>query len=106
MQYYFSMRIISKKALRLFDMKHSGGNTALQDWYTKICYGQFENLHQLRKTFPTADAVGKYTVFNIGGNKFRLITAIHYNTQTLYVRKFWTHAEYSQHQKDLITGNL
>ena len=102
------MRIISKKALFLFREKHQDSNNSLNDWYTKINKGNYNSLHQLRKTFPSADAVGRYTIFNIGGNKYRLITAIHYNTRTVYIRDFWTHSEYSQklRQKDLIIGNL
>jgi len=48
----------------------------------------------LREIFPSVDKVGKLTVFNIGGNKIRLIAAIHYNTQCLYIRYVLTHKEY------------
>jgi len=48
----------------------------------------------LRRTFPSADRVGKYTVFDIGGNKVRLIAAIHYNRRKIYVRAVLTHSEY------------
>jgi len=46
--------------------------------------------------FPTADKVGKLTVFNIGGNKARLITALHYNRRKVYIRAVLTHEEYDQ----------
>lgn len=46
--------------------------------------------------FPSADQVGKLTVFNIGGNKVRLIAAIHYNHQKVYIRAVLTHLEYDQ----------
>lgn len=102
------MRVISKKALKTFSTIYPDCMHALLEWYTKIMHGEYQSLHQLRKTFPAADAVGRYTIFNIGGNKYRLITVIHYNTRTVYIRKCWTHSEYSQkqRQKDLITGNL
>lgn len=45
-------------------------------------------------TFPGVDRVGKFTVFNIGGNKVRLIAAIHYNTGKIYIRHVLTHNEY------------
>ena len=48
----------------------------------------------IRRTFASADFVGEFTVFNIGGNKYRLITAIHYNVHKVYVRHVLTHAEY------------
>jgi mRNA interferase HigB len=43
---------------------------------------------------PHADQVGKFTVFNIGGNKVRLIAAVHYNRNKIYIRHVLTHREY------------
>ena len=48
--------------------------------------------------FPNADQVGKLTVFNIGGNKARLIAAIHYNRRKIYIRAVLTHQEYDQNK--------
>jgi len=53
-------------------------------------------LRALRQTFASADQVGKLTVFNIGGNKVRLVAAIHYNRRKIYVRAVLTHAEYDE----------
>ena len=63
--------------------------------------GQWNNIIDLRRTFPSADAVlvasGRpVIVFNIAGNRYRLVTAIHFNTKFVYVLRFLTHAEYSQ----------
>jgi len=55
---------------------------------------RFLNFAQLRETFPHADQVGKFTVFNIGGNKVRLIAAVHYNRNKIYIRHVLTHQEY------------
>lgn len=46
--------------------------------------------------FPHADKVGKFTVFNVGGNKVRLIAAIHYNRGKIYIRHVLTHREYDK----------
>jgi len=54
----------------------------------------FSNFAHLRETFPSADQVGRLTVFNIGGNKVRVIAAIHYNRGKIYIRAVLTHAEY------------
>jgi mRNA interferase HigB len=54
------------------------------------------NFAELRAAFSTADRVGKLTVFNVGGNKVRLIAAIHYNRRKIYVRAVLTHAEYDE----------
>ena len=56
----------------------------------------FDSLADVRRTFPSADRVGRFTVFNIGGNKARLIVAIHYNRKKIYIRHVLTHAEYDE----------
>jgi mRNA interferase HigB len=56
----------------------------------------FPNLDALEVTFPTADKVGNFVVFNIGGNKYRLITAVHFNRGKVYVRHVLTHQEYDR----------
>jgi mRNA interferase HigB len=54
----------------------------------------FDSIEEVREIFPSADKVGKLTVFNIGGNKIRLIAAIHYNRKKVYIRAVLTHSEY------------
>jgi len=54
----------------------------------------FGSFAELRRVFSSADQVGKFTIFNIGGNKYRLIAAIHYNRKKVYIRHILTHAEY------------
>jgi mRNA interferase HigB len=56
----------------------------------------FTSFAELRTVFPSADQVGKLTVFNIGGNKARLIAALHYNRQRVYIRAVLTHQEYDE----------
>jgi mRNA interferase HigB len=54
----------------------------------------FYSFAQLRAMFPQADQVNNLTVFNIGGNKVRLVAAIHYNRRRVYIRAVLTHPEY------------
>ena len=56
--------------------------------------GNFKYFVELRNQFSSADQVNSLTVFNIGGNKVRLIAAIDYNRQKLYIRAVLTHTEY------------
>jgi len=56
----------------------------------------YASFAELRAAFPGADQVGKLTVFNIGGNKARLIAAIHYNRRRIYIRAVLTHNEYDK----------
>ena len=67
---------------------------ALADWYRLVKRNDFSNFAELRIMFSSVDKVGKLTVFNIGGNKVRLIAAIHYNRKKVYIRAVLTHKEY------------
>ncbi|MBW4631555.1 MAG: type II toxin-antitoxin system HigB family toxin [Iphinoe sp. HA4291-MV1] len=90
------MRIISKRTLREFWEKHSNAQTGLLLWYQRISNSQFQNFNDLRQVFPSADQVGNFTVFNISGNNYRLITYIDYDYQTVFVRALLTHAQYDK----------
>ncbi len=90
--------MISQKALRQFAHKHADAAIPLRTWLKLARHGSFRNLAELRRTFASADMVAAsgrdFYVFNIGGNKYRLIAAIHFNTQRLFVRHILTHSEY------------
>jgi mRNA interferase HigB len=88
------MHVITRKRLNEFAEQHPDAKSSLARWYTIIRRGRFVNFARLRETFPHADQVGKFTVFNIGGNKVRLIAAVHYNRNKIYIRHVLTHQEY------------
>ena len=90
------MHVISKKALRKFWESHPDAQEPLLRWYRIVSQTDFESYFQLRQTFPSADLVGRHVVFNIGGNKYRLIASIHFNRNKLYVRDVLTHREYDK----------
>ncbi len=90
------MRVISKKKLRAYYSANVQSEIPLTEWYYKIEAASPKNLIELRTLFNSIDPVHGYTIFNIGGNNYRLITSIHYNTQICYVRSIWTHAEYDK----------
>ena len=90
------MRIITRKRLLDFGKLHPEAESTLDRWYRITKNTDFESFNELRKVFPSADQVGKYTVFNIGGNKVRLIAAIHYNRKIIYIRHVLTHKEYDK----------
>jgi mRNA interferase HigB len=90
------MHVISRKRLNEFAEKHPDAKTSLTHWYSLVKRNDFTNFVELRAAFPSADQVGKLTVFNIGGNKVRLIAAIHYNRRKIYVRSVLTHREYDE----------
>ena len=88
------MHIITRKRLNEFAEKHPTAKPGLVHWHQVLKKGRFETFAALRGAFPHADQIGGLTVFNICGNKFRLISAIHYNRQKVYIRAVLTHAEY------------
>ena len=90
------MHIISRKALRDFANKHTDAETPLDDWYRTAKRAQWVSIIDVRKTYPHADAVGDFTVFNIGGNKYRLAVYIKYPSRRIYIRYVMTHEEYSR----------
>lgn len=89
------MRVISYKKIQDFTRKHAAGRKPLEAWYKIVKHTNFVSFSELRKTFASADQVGKFTIFNIGGNKYRLISAIHYNRSIIYIREILTHEEYN-----------
>jgi mRNA interferase HigB len=78
------MHVITRKRLNEFAEKHPDAKSAVARWYAIARKRRFLNFAQLRETFPQADQVGKFTVFNIGGNKVRLVAAVHYKEQDLH----------------------
>ena len=78
-----------------FAEKHPDAKSSLQHWYRLMKSGQFRSFTELRATFPSADQVGKLTVFNIG-RQVRLVVAIHYTRQKVYIRAVLTHDEYDR----------
>ncbi|MBE9198354.1 MULTISPECIES: type II toxin-antitoxin system HigB family toxin [unclassified Nodularia (in: cyanobacteria)] len=90
------MRVISKRILREFWEKHSQAKSGLILWYQRISDSELETFIDVRNLFSSADLVGNFTLFNIKGNNYRLITYIDYEYQLLFVRAVLTHAEYDQ----------
>jgi mRNA interferase HigB len=92
------VHVISQKPLREFAKTHADAAAPLRAWFKLALRGQFRNLAELKRTFASVDMVpvkGRdFYVFNVGGNKCRLIASIHFNTQRLFVRHILTHAEY------------
>jgi mRNA interferase HigB len=100
------MRIISRNRLTAFWEIHPQARFPLEEWYDTLRKARWQNLDEVRRIYPSSDMVKvksgrSVTVFNIGGNKYRLITAIHFSTHTVYLLHVMTHAEYSkEHWKE------
>lgn len=90
------MHIISRKALRLFWTEYLDSKKALARWFKIVQRTEFSSFAALRATFPSADQVDELIVFNIGGNKYRLIASVHFNRSKVFVRHILTHKEYDK----------
>lgn len=90
------MHIISMRRLREFWELHPNAERPLRAWFVRVEHVQWRNFAEVRGDFPSADQVGRLTVFNISGNHFRLIVRIEYEQQKVYIRSVLTHSEYDQ----------
>lgn len=89
------MHVISQKKLREFWKDNPDAEGPLRAWYKVADKAEWEKFSDVRDVYPHADLVDKkFTVFNIGGNKYRLITVIHFNRAKVFIRHVLTHKEY------------
>jgi mRNA interferase HigB len=72
------MHVISYRRLREFSERHTDCCEALDNWFKVVNKASWSNLIAIQSIFPKAEAVGNFTVFNIKGNKYRLIVGIDY----------------------------
>lgn len=94
--YSCAVHVITRKRLREFSAGQPEADVPLRAWYAIVSQTDFTSFAELKRVFRTADKVGKFTVFNVGGNKFRLVAAVHYNRRKIYIRHVLTHAEYDR----------
>ena len=96
LRYTVGVKIISNSALRRFAAKHRQADEPLQGWRRVIEKNQFDNWAELKTVFNAVDKVGALTVFDIGGNKYRLIAYIRFEKQIVYIKAVLTHREYDK----------
>lgn len=90
------MHVITRRRLREFAIVHRDAAESLRSWYAIMSKSEFDSFADIKRTFGSADKVGRFTVFDIGGNKYRLIVAIHYNRKKVYIRHVLTHTAYDR----------
>jgi mRNA interferase HigB len=90
------MHVITRKRLNDFADKYPDTRNALASWYSVMKRMNFSSIEAVREFFPSADKVDNLTVFNIAGNRVRLVAAIHHNRHKVYIRSVLTHAEYDR----------
>jgi mRNA interferase HigB len=90
------VKIISDSALRAFAAQHPQAQGPLQGWRRVIEKNRFDTWAALKAAFNTVDKVGDLVVFNVGGNKYRLIAHIRFEKQIVYIKAVLTHTEYDR----------
>jgi len=90
------MRVITNRRLVEFAAKHPSAGAALRAWRKAIEHHRFSSFAALRQQFGSVDSVGDLYVFNIGGNKYRLIAFLHAEHQLAYIKHVLTHTEYDK----------
>lgn len=88
------MHVIAWKTLVAFISNHPDAATALAHWHEQTERNRWDTPNEVRVTFPNASFVGKWTIFNIGGNKYRLVCHLHHNRKRCYIHAILTHREY------------
>ena len=91
------MRIISKKTLEVFWTRHQDSEQALKAWLNEMKSNSFKSPIEIMERYGAADHIeDNRVVFNIKGNKYRLIVKYHYNSQIGYIRFIGTHKKYTK----------
>jgi mRNA interferase HigB len=90
------MHVITQKRIWEAKMLYPNCGSALDGWYRIISSNQFNTFSELKKAFKSVDKVDNYYVFDIGGNKLRLIANIHFNRFKVYIRYILAHKEYDK----------
>ena len=92
------MRVISRKVLREFGaVGHADAELALRAWFEEAESADWQGPADIKKFYPSASILGKErVVFNIRGNRYRLVVAIKYEFRIVYIRFVGTHAEYDK----------
>ena len=92
-----AVRVITEKTLKTYWEQHSRAERPLKAWFDEVKRANWTTPDQLKAQFPNASIVGdNRIVFNINGNRFRLVAWINYRHQAVYLKWFGTHAQYNR----------
>lgn len=90
------MHVITQKRIWEAKKKFPEASGALDGWYRILCKNRFNNFSDIKGTFNSVDKFKDYYIFDIGGNKLRLITNIYFARQKIYIRHLLSHQEYEK----------
>ena len=91
------MNVISRKTLKDFYKKHADSKSALSFWYQDAKKSDWASLNQIKERYPKASIIkGNRVIFDIKGNKYRLVVKIAFKMRTIFIEWLGTHAEYNR----------
>jgi mRNA interferase HigB len=90
------VRIVTEKRIREFIERNPPSKGAMWNWVDSIESAAWRNPGELKRTFGSVSFVGGLTVFNVGGNKYRIAAYVHYRKQIVYIKRIGDHEEYDQ----------
>jgi mRNA interferase HigB len=90
------LHVITRRKLLEASAKYPDLTGPLDVWFRLAKRADWKSLEEVHKDFPSADGVGKFTVFNIKGNHFRLIAEVNYRSGRIFIRHVLSHAEYTK----------
>jgi mRNA interferase HigB len=88
------MHVVSHKAIRIFCKEHPHARASMDRWYRVAKRAIWSSFADVKQSFNTADSVAPYVVFDIGGNKYRLIAQMNFARRVVFIRFIMTHKEY------------
>ena len=89
------MRVIARRTLRVFYERHTASKASLDAWFHEVSEAKWNGPQDIKRRYPSADMLpGNRVIFNIKGNRYRVIVKIHYNRAIVFIRFVGTHAEY------------
>lgn len=95
------MHVITRRRLRVFWQQHHDAEQPLRAWLAIVRAKKYTNSPEVRQDFATASFLGQWrTVFNIGGNKYRLVVDMRYDLGRIYIRHILTHGEYDRRTRE------
>jgi len=90
------VNVIGKRGLLEKASRYPDATVAVQDWFDAARAANWRNLEEVRGTYPATDMVGSLAIFNIKGNRYRLIARMAFPCRRIYIKEFLTHAEYTK----------
>ena len=92
--------VISKKKLAGFWEKNPDSESVMQAFYKALEKLKAENFAELKQTFGKADLAGRRTIFDVGGNKYRVVARVNFEARTIHILHVFTHREYDKWNKE------